>query len=168
MTRTIETRRLIMRPVNSADAPAMVAALSSLDVSKWLTQVPHPYGLPDAEDFIGRNAENFPQVAAVTLDETFVGVIGVRRELGYWLAQPFWGRGIAQEAGAAIVAHHFEETGANKISSGHFMDNARSRNVLRKLGFADAHREEVKPLSTGVPVTLQKMVLTRAAWEARA
>jgi len=168
MAQTIETRRLVLRPVNSLDAPDIVAGLSSLNVSKWLTQAPHPYGPADAEDFIEKNKTNFPKVAAITLDGVFAGVVGVRRELGYWLAQSFWGHGIAQEAAAAMVKDRFADPSVTELPSGHFIQNARSRNVLIKLGFADTHREEVTPLSTGVSVILQKMMLTRAALEARA
>lgn len=138
-----------------------------MDVSKWLTQVPYPYGPADAEDFIQKNKANFPKVAAITLDDDFAGIVGAQRELGYWLVQSFWGRGIAQEAAAAMVADRFADASITELNSGHFTQNARSRNVLTKLGFADAYREEVTPLSTGVAVTLQKMILTRAAWGAR-
>jgi RimJ/RimL family protein N-acetyltransferase len=167
MAQMIKTKRLVLRQIAMTDAPAVVAGVAPLAVSRWLTHVPHPYGMADAVDFVSRNEGLFPEVCAVTLDGAFTGVAGVRRELGYWYAEPFWGLGIATEAAAALVRCFFEQGREPVLTSGYLQGNARSRNVLTKLGFFEAQLEEVTPLSTGVPTRLQKMELRHSQWEGR-
>ncbi|RYH03102.1 N-acetyltransferase [Salipiger sp. IMCC34102] len=50
----LSTARLTLRPVVPADAPAIVAALSDWEVTRWLTLVPFPYTRADADGWIGR------------------------------------------------------------------------------------------------------------------
>src|SRR5206468_11939592 len=55
-------------------------------------------------------------------------------ELGYWLARPFWGRGLATEACTALIAIA-RALGLERIEGSHFLDNPASGRVLEKLGF---------------------------------
>jgi RimJ/RimL family protein N-acetyltransferase len=57
------------------------------------------------------------------------------RELGYWLARPYWGLGFATEAGRAMVDIARHSLRLKKLCSGHFLDNPASGRVLAKLGF---------------------------------
>ena len=73
-----------------------------------------------------------------------VGSIGVFRkdnvyrksaELGYWLAEPFWGRGIMTRAVEQICAIAFDTLGVVRIFAEPFAENTKSRRVLEKAGF---------------------------------
>jgi RimJ/RimL family protein N-acetyltransferase len=70
-----------------------------------------------------------------------VGGIGFGRtpekevELGYWIARPFWGQGIATEAGRALLDTARESLRLPRLVAGHFTDNPASGRVLEKLGF---------------------------------
>jgi RimJ/RimL family protein N-acetyltransferase len=165
MTQTIQTERLLLRPIRPADAKDVVDGIGSFEVSRWLTHAPHPYSLQDAEAFIARNHAVFPEVAAIEFHGHFAGVCGVRREFGYWLAQKYWGNRIMGEAGLALLTHAFSAQDCSDIGSGYFIGNTRSRRVLEKLRFKPTHIETVTPLATGVTTRLQKMKLTRAMWE---
>ena len=55
-------------------------------------------------------------------------------ELGYWIARPFWGRGLATEAGTALV-DIARTLGFPSLEASHFVDNPPSGRVLEKLGF---------------------------------
>jgi RimJ/RimL family protein N-acetyltransferase len=55
-------------------------------------------------------------------------------ELGYWIARPFWGRGIATEAGRALI-EIARTLGLAQLEASHFIDNPVSARVLGKLGF---------------------------------
>jgi ribosomal-protein-alanine N-acetyltransferase len=55
--------------------------------------------------------------------------------LGYWLAQPYWGRGIISAAAVQICAQAFEELDIIRIFAEPFAYNAASRKVLEKAGF---------------------------------
>jgi RimJ/RimL family protein N-acetyltransferase len=167
MTDVIKTERLILRPVRMDDAPAMVAAVDDIEVSQWLTHVPHPYSMHDAEEFIGSVLGDFPSHAAIEYNGKFAGMISAQSELGYWLDKPHWGRGLVLEAAEALVARHFEDPSNMQIASGYILGNNRSRKILEILGFANTRVEKTTPLSTGVETNLQKLTLSRARWEAQ-
>ena len=166
MTQDIKTKRLNLRPILASDATDIAQAANDLDVSRWLTHVPHPYVLVDAKEFISKNEGLFPQVAVIEHEGTFAGIVGVRRELGYWLSKPMWGKGIAFEASEAMLCHHFGTRDASEIASGYFLGNVRSRKILELLRFSNVSSEQVIPRSTGLETTVQKMRLTRRRWEA--
>jgi RimJ/RimL family protein N-acetyltransferase len=166
MSKAINTERLILRPIHLGDAADVVAGVSSLAVSRWLTLVPHPYDVTDATDFIERNEGLFPQVCAIEHDGRLIGVIGIRRELGYWLSETAHGNGFIYEAARELIADAFADPDREEISSGHFVGNNKSRRILASLGFIQGAKEKATPLSTGEEVVVQKMTLSRAAWEA--
>ena len=69
-----------------------------------------------------------------------VGCCGLSRrpsgsvELGYWIARPHWGRGLATEAARALI-EIARTLGLRSLEAGHFVDNPASARVLEKLGF---------------------------------
>ncbi|HWY49385.1 MAG TPA: GNAT family N-acetyltransferase [Bryobacteraceae bacterium] len=78
-------------------------------------------------------------------------------ELGFHLRPEYWGRGLAQEAGQAVIAFAFENLGAEALFAGHHPANSASRRVLSKLGFQFTHDEFYPP--TGL--THRSYLLTR-------
>jgi RimJ/RimL family protein N-acetyltransferase len=58
-----------------------------------------------------------------------------RAEIGYWLAKPFWGRGVMTAAVRAVCTHAFDELGLGKITAHVFSFNEASARVLVKAGF---------------------------------
>ena len=102
MPHAFSTQRLTLRPLGPQDAPSIARFVGDLDVARWLTRVPHPYGIEDAHAFIERSAgDEFTY--AVIAQSTFAGVMSITDELGYWLGQPFWGRGYATEAAKTVA-----------------------------------------------------------------
>jgi [ribosomal protein S5]-alanine N-acetyltransferase len=55
--------------------------------------------------------------------------------IAFYLARTYWGRGLATEAGRALVTHGFRELGLTRIHAGVNAENTASRRVLEKLGF---------------------------------
>ena len=166
---TLRTARLLLRPLTRADADAIAEGLQDWEVIRWLTAPPWPYARTDAEWFIGEaEAGRIRPPYAITKGGAFLGVVAIGGELGYWLGRAHWGQGIACEAAAALIAHHFETTGAASIASGHLAGNARSGRVLRKLGFVETgpRRRFSRPL--GREVDSVAMRLDRADWRAPA
>jgi [ribosomal protein S5]-alanine N-acetyltransferase len=70
------------------------------------------------------------------------GAIAGEGVLGFYLARPYWGQGLASEAGLAFVKFGFDELGLNRIVSAVEVGNAASVRVLEKLGFSLVWREE--------------------------
>ena len=163
MTDHLKTERLILRAPQQRDAATITALVGDLDVSRWLTRVPHPYGLKDAHEFIARVAVGGGNTFLICAGDQVVGCIGTEGELGYWLGQNHWGRGYATEAAHAMVERHFA-LGHDELKSGHFLENAGSRHVLEKLGFQNTSQEQARCPATGDVHVLQRMVLTQSRW----
>jgi len=109
---------------------------------------PHPYTRKDGRAFIRRALGQSPQTmfAIATGDEAdeAVGGIGysphqdverVSAEIGYWLAEPFWGRGIMSEALAAVTAHAIKTHHLTRLYAVPFAWNPASCRVLEKAGY---------------------------------
>ncbi|HEX6860737.1 MAG TPA: GNAT family N-acetyltransferase [Caulobacteraceae bacterium] len=141
----IETRRLVMRAPERADARRMAALANDFDVAKMTSRMPWPYAVKDAEKFIERcEQRDWRSDATFALeleDEGFVGCLGFfenddgQLETGYWLGRPYWGRGLATEALSGALAWASRDWGKRVVTAGHFADNPASGSVLVKAGF---------------------------------
>ena len=106
---------------------------------------PNPYAKSDAAAYIQAVRARTPETAfAVTVRDEPVGSIAfvlhpdverVSAEIGYWLAEPFWGRGIMTEAVAAVTHHAIEAHGLTRVYALPFAWNAASCRVLEKAGY---------------------------------
>jgi RimJ/RimL family protein N-acetyltransferase len=130
------TERLTLRPVKASDGAAVIAGVSDIAVSGWLSVVPHPYGASDFHEFLTAYATP-GETFVVTDADGFCGIVGLEDGiLGYWFTPSRHGRGYATEAARRILTAWFDETDT-PVASGYFAGNARSANVLRKLGFVE-------------------------------
>ena len=159
----IQTDRLILRALTLDDVPVLQRLISPWPVIRMLAQSPHPYTLADAEAFAAHDA---PWRFAIDRDG-LMGVVEISDHLGYWLGQPFWGRGYMTEAAAALIDSFFTSTATADIASGAFADNPGSYRVLEKLGFVATGTSQVHCVSRGEAVAHTDMTLTYAAWRAR-
>ena len=115
----------------------------------WLNlrdRFPHPYTRADAEAWIAlcdQETEPFLQFA-IDLNGAAIGGIGFERmsdvlrltaEVGYWIAEPFWGRGIATIALKKAVAYAWGSLSLERIQANVFEGNTASMRVLEKSGF---------------------------------
>jgi RimJ/RimL family protein N-acetyltransferase len=138
------TRRLLLRPGFPEDAPAIAQAIADEAIVRNLATAPWPYALRDAEAFLA--APRDPALPSLLIFERtdgaprLVGGCGLNRrpsgaiELGYWIARPHWGRGIATEACTALIDMACA-LGLKQLEGSHFLDNPASGRVLEKLGF---------------------------------
>ena len=138
------TERLLLRPGWAEDAPALAKAIADEAIVRNLAVAPWPYALRDAEAFLA--APRDPVLPSLLIFErtagepALAGACGLGRrpsgsvELGYWIARPFWGRGLATEAGRQLVAIA-RTLGLARLEASHFLDNPASGRVLEKLGF---------------------------------
>lgn len=106
---------------------------------------PYPFTTLDAVDFIRKKKQDDPTTHfGVYLGEDFTGVIGIdpmndvfRKTgyIGYWIGEPYWGKGIATEAIGLMAHYGFETLELIKIQAGVFGHNKASMRVLEKSGF---------------------------------
>ncbi|RQW79761.1 MAG: N-acetyltransferase [Methanothrix sp.] len=107
---------------------------------------PYPYCEEDAVSYISGALRTEPRVAyAIATKSVAIGSIGLMpgkdvhrfsAELGYWLAEPFWGRGIMTEAVKAVSEYGLETLGFSRIYAEPYATNPASARVLEKSGFA--------------------------------
>ena len=145
MSATLRTERLTLRPPVASDLDRLVEGIGNYAVAKFLTPVPHPYSRTDGEMWLAAVADNPGEdIFAIDLgSDSFVGCISYGAELGYWIAEPFWGRGLMTEAARAVVEWKFEDADISLIDSGAHVDNPASMRVQEKLGFTIMSRRKV-------------------------
>jgi RimJ/RimL family protein N-acetyltransferase len=107
--------------------------------------MPHPYSLQDALNFIAICENEDPVLTfAIEYNGELAGVIGLVKqydvyrlnaELGFWLGEPFWNKGIVTKAVELIVKYGFENLDIIRIYACVFDFNIASRRVLDKSGF---------------------------------
>ena len=107
--------------------------------------IPFPYTEADASNFLVLcRQEKPPCTFAIEFDRRFVGCIGLVRqvdvyqltaEIGYWIGEPFWGKGIATNAVQLAVNYGFNNLKLVRIYAGVFANNVASQRVLEKSGF---------------------------------
>ena len=141
----VETRRLVLRAPGSQDVARLAAFANDPAIARMTLRMPHPYGVADAEEFVLKVAVQDPARARTFLieheDHGPVGVIGLFEdgdpapEVGYWIARPFWGRGLATEALQGATAWAGRSWKRRALMAGHFSDNPASGRVLEQAGF---------------------------------
>jgi len=106
---------------------------------------PSPYTLEDARKFVTiATGETTDLFLAIDVGGKAVGGFGVHvlndvkhrsAEIGYWLAEPLWGRGIVTDAVRAMVPVAFKRYDINRLQAGIFSSNPASMRVMEKCGF---------------------------------
>jgi len=127
---------------------AMIFSLHANNRGIWLNltdRFPHPYTIDKARDFIQLTLLPDPtQVLGIYIDKEPIGSIGLHpmedvfrksMELGYWIAEPYWGKGIMSKVIAEMVTYGFENFDINRIFARPFGRNIGSIKVLEKNGF---------------------------------
>ena len=143
----IKGARSTLRPWRMSDAPHLARRDNNLNVARQLRdRFPHPYTTADARQFIQSVAGAKPATSfAIVVDGEPVGGIGfspgadVERysaEIGYWLAETHWGRGIATEAIQLVSTYAFGVCNMLRLFALPFADNDRSIRALEKAGYS--------------------------------
>jgi RimJ/RimL family protein N-acetyltransferase len=164
------TRRLTLRPPALLDAEDIALWLSNWNVARMLARVPFPYHRTDAEEWIAGLAKQPQSHLVYTIHrERLIGVVAIEGGdaepvLGYWLAQPWHGKGFMTEAAAALLTHAFEARGIEAVASSVFVDNPASLRVQEKLGFAVTGTGEIWSRPRGTTVSKLTTRLPAAAW----
>lgn len=176
MTAIIETHRLLLRPLQYSDAPQIAAKIDNYEICKNLSRVPYPYHLSDAEEFLDwamqlDHRSAFRVIGLKQRPDELIGIISYdwleekqKAELGYWLIQEYWGKGLMTEAAAAMVNLAFTQSGLESLSSCYFNENQASGKVLLHAGFEVTGKCQLfsKARNRDMPVTT--MCVSRDMW----
>jgi [ribosomal protein S5]-alanine N-acetyltransferase len=142
----IKTSFGMIRPWLNQDAESLVKFADNRKI--WLNMrdgFPSPYSLESARSFLeAAICQNPVTLFAIATPEEVIGGIGISlnkdvhrltAELGYWLGEPFWGKGIMTETVVKFTNYAFQEFNLIRIYAEPYANNSGSHNVLEKAGF---------------------------------
>lgn len=148
LKRMVFNTNITIRNWKKTDAASLASALSNKKILNNLRDgLPYPYTEKDAEEYINFMLTSNPNdtfAYAIDVDGKAVGSIGAFRqenihyrtaELGYYLAEEYWGKGIMTSAVRQLCEKLFAETDIIRIFAEPFDYNVGSRRVLEKAGF---------------------------------
>lgn len=173
---SLATRRLVLRQPRLSDAERLSRFLDNFAVAGNLARVPYPYRLADARAWLKSWRPDRPaEDTGFTIDlpgEGLIGHVGFHTDakgtqIGYWLAQPFWNRGLMSEAVGAALGWFWETSELDLLRSGVFHFNKASLAIQHKFGFVETGTGLLHCLARGEDVRHIDTQLTRAAWEKR-
>lgn len=137
---------ITLRPWRDSDLEQLLEYAGNPAIAANMTDAfPHPYTVQNGRDFIQfANRDNPVHIFAIDIVGIACGGIGIhpqsdiyRRnaELGYWLAEPYWGKGITVKAIAMILKFAFGNYDIERVFARPFGSNKASQRVLEKSGF---------------------------------
>ncbi len=135
-----------IRSYKLSDKGALLKYANNYNVSKNLRDsFPYPYTEKDANKWLGLVFGQIPELNfAIANKNELIGAIGIMlqpdvyrysAEIGYWLAEQFWGKGIATQAVKKMTEFAFSIFKFNRLFAGVFEGNESSLTVLEKAGY---------------------------------
>jgi [ribosomal protein S5]-alanine N-acetyltransferase len=135
-----------LRPFTIDDLHSLVKFANNYNIAKNLTNAfPHPYSIENGKAFIEMATQNSPSnVFAIEINGEAAGAIGIHPQndiycrnmaMGYWLAEPYWGKGIITKAISEMVDYAFRNFDVYRIYARPFGYNIASQKASEKAGF---------------------------------
>lgn len=137
-----------LRKLQSSDTKSIAKYANNNNIAHNVRNIfPHPYTVEDARTFINEcknNDEKHQCIRAIVVNQEAIGVIGCFIkddvhckccEIGYWLGEEFWGKGIMTEALTRMCREVFQSYDVVRIFAETFSYNAGSSKVLENAGF---------------------------------
>jgi RimJ/RimL family protein N-acetyltransferase len=174
---TLQGSRCAVRMWQRSDASSLVRHADNFKVAKNLRdRFPHPYTTTDAKAFLKHAASGEDTTnLAIDVGGDAVGAVGyvpgrdVERfsaEIGYWLGEEFWGRGIATEALTLVTGYVFGQLNFLRLFALPFADNPASIRVLEKAGYVREGVLRSSSVKYGVPQDQVLFATVNSAWKA--
>lgn len=135
-----------LRPWAEADAPSLARHANDREVWRFMSEgFPHPYTLELAQQWVRHGHVDFGgDNWAVSFEGQAVGGAGLHQdsgglrcnaEIGYWIGQSFWGRGVGRRVAAALTQQAFNRAEVTRVFAPIHADNPRSMRVVESIGF---------------------------------
>ncbi|MBN1133235.1 MAG: GNAT family N-acetyltransferase [Bacteroidales bacterium] len=169
-------KEFILRPWREDDISSLVLYANNYNISRNLRDAfPYPYTLSDAVKWIDMVHQNRTDlIMAIEVNGEAVGGIGIHgmkdvyrynAELGYWLAEIHWGKGIVTRSVRRLVTYAFDHYRWQRIFAMVFEHNEASMRVLEKNGFRKEaiHRKAV--IKEGIWLDEHLYALLKDDWE---
>lgn len=138
--------KITLRPWHINDAKNLAELANNKNIAQFMADVfPHPYSLENAKTFIAFATSNpNSKIFAIIVDGKPVGSIGLHlqtdilrknAEIGYWLGEQYWGKGIITQAVPQMIDYGFNNMDIIRIFARIFETNKASQKVVEKCGF---------------------------------
>jgi RimJ/RimL family protein N-acetyltransferase len=145
-SKCIMKENITLRPWELSDLSNLISYANNPNIAQNLTNAfPYPYTPEAGLKFIAMTQSHSPlHIFAICLNNQAIGGIGVHPqqdihekciELGYWLAEPFWGKGIMSDVVKQMIAYAFKNFDVKRLYARPFSSNIGSQKVLEKCGF---------------------------------
>ena len=141
----LKTGEVLLRPLKETDAPRLAELASNEKIGRNLRDgFPYPYTLNDALNFIKRFM-HAASLFAIEFKGEYVGNISLTpcenvyrktAEIGYFIGEPYWNKGIVTQAVNLITEYGFKELDFARIHTGIYEYNPASQRVLEKCGYS--------------------------------
>lgn len=142
----LKSGAIVLRPLQTKDAARLAEIANNEKISRNLRDgFPHPYTLADADKFLATFSGQDPVTFfGIDFHNEYVGNISLvpcndvyrlSAEIGYFIGEPYWNKGIATAAVNLIVDYGFRELHLVRIHTGVYEYNMASQHVLEKCGF---------------------------------
>lgn len=140
----LQSGNIVLRSFRESDAPRLAELANNTKIGRNLRDgFPYPYTLENAMDFIGRFKDHI-SFFAIEYSGEYVGNISLvpldnvhrkTAEIGYFLGEPYWNKGIMTVAVNLVTEYGFRELGFARIHTGVYEFNPASQRVLEKCGY---------------------------------
>lgn len=172
----METDRIILRPWRDSDAETLYKWASDPDIGTRAGWPPHK-SVEESLEVIRTVFKDATNTWAIELKETgeAIGAMGYGPSCdcklpamdgepvcGYWVAKPYWNKGICTEALHLMIDHIHRTTGIKSLISGHFVDNPASGRVMEKCGFLPTGQmvfDGTQYMGAGRPIRVLRLIL---------
>ena len=171
LMKEIRTERLLIKTPEIDDKFELTQLINDKDVIKWLSEIPFPYTLCHAEEFIERSRERVLKQESYNFmifqDKKMIGGVGLSEfnnkscQVGYWLGKKYWGNGFATEALKSILDFGFDQLNLEKIYAAYKIGNEGSIRVLNKSGFEYSRKKYEYDSVLNEEVFLTEMILRK-------
>lgn len=142
----LRLRSCTLRPWRAEDLDSLLRHAGGPNIARFMRDVfPSPYTRADGEAWLAIAVPEEPRHNfAIEVDGAAVGGIGLRfgedvhrrsAEIGYWLGEEYWGRGIVTEAVGALTRHALATFDLVRVEAHVYAPNAGSARVLEKNGY---------------------------------
>ncbi len=143
-----------LRNWDLADVPSLAKHANNFEIARYLRDLfPHPYSENDAREFIKMTQSSPHTHLAIEINNEAVGSVGIipqsgemrkNAEIGYWLSQEYWGKGVMTRVVPEVVRLAFETYEIDRVFACSYGNNLGSQRILQKSGFKlEAHLKKV-------------------------
>ncbi|MBL7056052.1 GNAT family N-acetyltransferase [Candidatus Woesearchaeota archaeon] len=138
----IKSKGFVLRPFKKTDEESLVENINDSLIYRYTCRIPHPYTRKDANKFITEIIKEKGETAfAIDIQGKVVGCVGLhnikkhKAEIGYWLGEKYWGKGIVSVAVKLVTKYAFGKLKVSRVYAPIFKQNKASARVLEKNGY---------------------------------